>query len=73
MARMKQYDSIEYYGDNWGIPIIAFDKLDGSNLRLLYGKQDFCLCISKEGYAEDKKVEHQAERQDNTLVLGKRL
>jgi hypothetical protein len=30
---MKQYDSIEYYGDNWGIPIIAFDKLDGSNLR----------------------------------------
>jgi hypothetical protein len=32
---MKHYDSIEYYGDNWGLPIIAFDKLDGSNLRFL--------------------------------------
>lgn len=30
---MKQYQSIEYYGDHWGIPIIAFDKLDGSNIR----------------------------------------
>jgi len=30
---VKQYDSINYYGDNWGIPIIAFDKLDGSNIR----------------------------------------
>ncbi len=30
---MKQYHTIEYYGDNWGIPIIAFDKLDGSNIR----------------------------------------
>lgn len=30
---MKAYSSIEYYGDNWGLPIIAFDKLDGSNLR----------------------------------------
>lgn len=42
---MKQYDSIEYYGDNWGIPIIAFDKLDGSNIRLLF--QFFMLCIPK--------------------------
>lgn len=33
---MKQYDSIEYYGDHWGLPIIAFDKLDGSNLRFEY-------------------------------------
>lgn len=30
---MKQYDSIDYYGDYWGLPIVAFDKLDGSNLR----------------------------------------
>ena len=30
---MKAYDSIEYYGDHWGLPITAFDKLDGSNLR----------------------------------------
>lgn len=33
---MKQYDSINYFGDNWGLPIIAFDKLDGSNLRFEY-------------------------------------
>jgi hypothetical protein len=30
---MKQYDSIDYFGDYWGLPILAFDKLDGSNLR----------------------------------------
>lgn len=36
---MKQYDTIEYYGDNWGLPIIAFDKLDGSNLRFEYSKK----------------------------------
>jgi len=33
---MKQYDSIDYYGDYWGLPIVAFDKLDGSNLRFEY-------------------------------------
>ena len=33
---MKSYDSIEYYGDYWGLPIVAFDKLDGSNLRFEY-------------------------------------
>ena len=33
---MKQYDSIPYFGDNWGLPIIAFDKLDGSNIRCEY-------------------------------------
>lgn len=33
---MKQYDSIEYFGEHWGLPIIAFDKLDGSNLRFEY-------------------------------------
>lgn len=36
---MKAYDTIEYYGDNWGLPIIAFDKLDGSNLRFEYSKK----------------------------------
>lgn len=36
---MKQYDSIEYYGDYWGIPIIAFDKLDGSNIRLEFSRK----------------------------------
>ncbi len=36
---MKQYDSIEYYGENWGLPIIGFDKLDGSNLRLEYSQK----------------------------------
>lgn len=30
---MQQYNTIDYYGDYWGLPIIAFDKLDGSNLR----------------------------------------
>lgn len=33
---MKQYDTIEYYGDYWGLPVVAFDKLDGSNLRFEY-------------------------------------
>ena len=36
---MKQYDSIEYFGANWGLPIIAFDKLDGSNLRFEYSQK----------------------------------
>jgi hypothetical protein len=33
---MKQYDHMEYYGDYWGLPIVAFDKLDGSNMRIEY-------------------------------------
>lgn len=33
---MKSYDSIEYYGKHWGLPVLAFDKLDGSNLRFEY-------------------------------------
>jgi hypothetical protein len=33
---MKHYPEIEYYGDYWGLPIIAFEKLDGSNLRFEY-------------------------------------
>lgn len=36
---MKSYDTIEYYGENWGLPILAFDKLDGSNLRLEYSQK----------------------------------
>ena len=36
---MKSYPSINYYGDNWGLPIIAFDKLDGSNIRFEYSKK----------------------------------
>jgi len=36
---MKSYDSIEYYGDYWGIPIVAFDKLDGSNLRFEFSQK----------------------------------
>lgn len=33
---MKQYPEIQYYGDYWNLPIIAFEKLDGSNLRFEY-------------------------------------
>lgn len=36
---MKQYDEIKYFGDYWGLPIIAFDKLDGSNLRFEYSQK----------------------------------
>jgi RNA ligase len=36
---MKQYDEIKYYGDYWGLPIIAFDKIDGSNLRFEYSQK----------------------------------
>ena len=31
---MKSYDSIDYYGKHWGIPVYAFDKPDGSNIRM---------------------------------------
>ena len=36
---MKSYSSIEYFGEHWGIPIIAFDKMDGSNLRFEWSKK----------------------------------
>jgi hypothetical protein len=36
---MKQYDSIEYFGNHWGLSVIAFDKLDGSNLRFEYSQK----------------------------------
>jgi len=36
---MKAYDTIDYFGDNWGLPIIGFDKLDGSNLRFEYSQK----------------------------------
>lgn len=36
---MKAYDSIEYYGDYWGLPIVAFDKLDGSNIRCEFSQK----------------------------------
>ena len=36
---MKSYNSIEYYGDNWGLPIIAQDKKDGSNLRFEFSQK----------------------------------
>lgn len=36
---MKSYDSIDYYGEHWGLPIFAFDKLDGSNLRFEWNKK----------------------------------
>jgi hypothetical protein len=37
---MKQYPSIAHYKDSFiGIPIIAFDKLDGSNLRFEWCKK----------------------------------
>jgi hypothetical protein len=36
---MKSYNSIDYFGEHWGLPIIAFDKLDGSNLRFEWNKK----------------------------------
>lgn len=36
---MKQYPEIKYFGDYWGLPIIAFDKIDGSNLRFEYSQK----------------------------------
>jgi hypothetical protein len=36
---VKSYNSIEYFGEHWGIPVIAFDKLDGSNLRFEWNKK----------------------------------
>jgi len=36
---MKQYPEIYYYGSYWGLPITAFNKLDGSNLRFEYSQK----------------------------------
>lgn len=36
---MKQYHSIEYYKDYIGLHIIAFNKIDGSNLRFEYSQK----------------------------------
>lgn len=36
---MKQYNEISYFGDYWGLPIIAFDKIDGSNLRFEFSQK----------------------------------
>lgn len=33
---MKTYHHIPYYGEHWDIPVIAFDKLDGTNIRVEY-------------------------------------
>lgn len=37
---MKQYESIDYYTKFLGFQIIAFDKLDGSNLRFEYSQKN---------------------------------
>ena len=36
---MKHYPSLRYFGDYWGCEGIAFDKLDGSNLRFEWSKK----------------------------------
>ena len=36
---MKQYETIPYYGDYLGPDIIAFDKIDGSNLRFEWSRK----------------------------------
>lgn len=36
---MKKYPTIDYYGEHWGLPIIAFDKLDGSSIRFEWNKK----------------------------------
>jgi len=36
---MKHYPEIDYFGDYWGLPIIAFEKIDGSNLRFEYSQK----------------------------------
>lgn len=36
---MKHYDSIPYFGDYWGLPVVAFDKLDGSNIRVEFSQK----------------------------------
>jgi len=36
---MKHYDTIPKFGEHIGLPIIAFDKLDGSNIRAEWTKK----------------------------------
>ena len=36
---MLTFPHINYYGDYWGLPIIAFDKLDGSNIRAEFSRK----------------------------------
>lgn len=37
---MVDYPTINYYGDHWGLSIIAFDKGDGSNIRVEYSQKN---------------------------------
>ena len=36
---MKSYNTIPYYGDYWDLPVIGFNKLDGSNIRAEWNKK----------------------------------
>lgn len=36
---MKSYNSIEYYGEHYDLPIFAFNKEDGSNLRFEFSQK----------------------------------
>lgn len=55
---MKQYPTINYYGDYWGLPIIAFDKLDGSNLRFEYSQKRGFYKAGTKNMMIDKNTEH---------------
>lgn len=36
---MKKYPTIDYYGEYWGLPIISFNKLDGSSIRFEWNRK----------------------------------
>ena len=54
---MKSYDTIAYYGANWGLPIYGFDKLDGSNLRFEASQKRGIYKFGTRGMMIDEKHE----------------
>lgn len=55
---MKQYDHMDYFGDHWGLPIYAFDKLDGSNIRIEYSHKRGFYKFGTRKQMINEKTEH---------------
>jgi hypothetical protein len=54
---MKHYETIDYYGKYWNLPIIAFNKIDGSNLRFEYSPKRGFYKFGTKNMIIDKKSE----------------
>jgi hypothetical protein len=52
---MKEYPEIKYYGDYWSLPVIAFEKIDGSNMRFEYSHKRGFYKFGTKGQMIDRK------------------